>query len=76
MAARSREQLTTLVNSDILAAVRDLARSEGRQVQELLEEALADLLAKHKQERPRASVMAVYQDSRHTFGPLYKKLAE
>jgi hypothetical protein len=45
-------------------------------VQVLVEEALADLLEKRKQEKPRASVMAVYRASHQTFGPLYKKLAE
>jgi hypothetical protein len=74
--ARPREKLATQVNADVLAAVRDLARSEGRQVQALVEEALIDLLEKRKQERPRASVMAAYGASHRTFGPLYKKLAE
>jgi hypothetical protein len=45
-------------------------------VQVLVEEALADLLEKRKQEKPRASVMAVYLASHQTFGQLYKKLAE
>jgi hypothetical protein len=76
LTARPREKFATQVNAEILAAVRDLARSEGRQVQVLVEEALADLLEKRKQEKPRASVMAVYLASHQTFGPLYKKLAE
>ena len=76
MAARSREKFAIQVNAELLAAVRDLARSEGRQVQVLVEEALADLFEKRKQEKPRASVMALYHTSHQTFGPLYKKLAE
>jgi hypothetical protein len=53
-----------------------LAKSEGRQLQELADEALADLLEKRRLGRPRAHVMAAYQASHEKFGPLYKKLAE
>lgn len=44
MASQAREKFATQVNSELLAAVRGLARSEGRQLQALDEEALADLL--------------------------------
>ena len=42
----------------------------------LVDEALADLLEKRRQGRPRAHIMAAYQASHEKFGPLYKKLAE
>lgn len=74
--AQIREKFATQVNADILAAVRDIAQSEGRQIQALVDEALADLIEKRRQGRPRAHVMAAYQVSHATFGPLYKKLAE
>ena len=76
MATRPREKFTTQVNSKILAAVRSLARSEGRQLQALVDEALADLIEKRRGSRPRAHVMAIYQASHERFAPLYKKLAE
>ena len=76
MATLEREKFATQVNSEILAAVRSLARSEGRQLQTLVDEALADLIEKRKGSRPRAHVMAVYQASHERFAPLYKKLAE
>jgi hypothetical protein len=76
LAAPAREKFATQVNSKILAAVRGLARSEGRQLQPLVDEALADLIEKRKQARPRAGVMAAYQASHDQFVPLYKKLAE
>ena len=43
-AKEAREKFATQVNSEILAAVRSLAQSEGRQLQSLVEEALADLI--------------------------------
>ena len=76
MAAQTREKFATQVNSEILSAVRHLAQSEGRQLQALVDEALADLIEKRKQGRPRANVMAAYQASDEKFGTLYKKLAE
>ena len=76
MATLEREKFATQVNSEILAAVRSLARSEGRQLQTLVDEALADLIEKRKGSRPRPHIMAVYQASHERFAPLYKKLAE
>jgi len=76
MAIQSREKFATQVNSEILTTVRNLAQSEGRQIQALVDEALADLIEKRKQSRPRANLMAAYQASHEKFGPLYKKLAE
>jgi hypothetical protein len=72
----AREKFATQVNSEILSEVRSLAQSEGRQLQALVDEALADLIEKRRQGKPRAHVMAAYQASHETFGTLYKKLAE
>ena len=76
MSNRPREKLSIQVNAEILAAVRSLAQSEGRQLQSLIDEALADLIEKRKENRPRAHIMAVYQSSHERYAPLYKKLAE
>jgi len=76
MASQTREKFATQVNSDILSAVRRLAQAEGRQLQALVDEALADLIEKRKQGKPRTAVMAAYQASHEKFGSLYKKLAE
>ena len=76
MADDAREKFATQVNSGILAEVRELARSEGRQLQALVDEALADLLEKRRQSRPRAHVMQAYLASHERYAPLYKKLAE
>ena len=74
--ARVREKFATQVNSKILAAVRELADSEGRQLQALVDEALADLVEKHKNAKPRPYVLGAYLASHEKYAPLYKKLAE
>ena len=74
--ARDREKFATQVDAEILSAIRSLAQQEGRQLQTLVDEALADLLEKRKQSQPRAHVMTAYQASHGRYATLYKKLAE
>ena len=76
MAKIEREKLATQVDAELLSAIRSLAHSEGRQIHALVDEALADLIEKRRQGRPRSDVMAAYGASHETYGSLYKKLAE
>ncbi|MFH1804796.1 MAG: hypothetical protein ABID63_07910 [Pseudomonadota bacterium] len=76
MTTKTREKFATQVNSEILSAIRDLAQDEGRQLQALVDEALADLIEKRKQGKPRSHVMAAYQASHDKYALLYKKLAK
>jgi hypothetical protein len=71
-----REKFATQVNSEILAAIRAIAQEEGRQLQALVDEALADLIEKRKNLRPRRHVMDAYLASHETYRELYRKLAE
>jgi mRNA-degrading endonuclease RelE of RelBE toxin-antitoxin system len=73
--AQEREKFATQVRSDVLKDVRSLADREGRQLQALVEEALADLLEKRRNAKPRLHVMAEYQASHAKYGDLYRKLA-
>jgi hypothetical protein len=70
-----REKFATQVNSEILTAVRTIAQSEGRQIQSLIDEALADFIEKRKNRKPRAHIMAAYEASHEKYAELYKKLA-
>jgi hypothetical protein len=72
----ARVKFAAEINTEILSAVRDLAQREGRQLEDLVEEALSDLIEKRKQRKPREHVMSAYQASHTTFGTLYKKLAD
>ena len=74
--AQIREKFATQVNSEILATVRRLAEIEGRQLQALVDEGLADLIEKRKNIRPRAHVMGAYLASHDKYSELYKKLAK
>ena len=74
--SQTREKFATQVTTEILASVRTIAEKEGRQLQALVDEALADLIEKRKQTRPRPHVMATYRGSHGTYSELYKKLAK
>lgn len=76
MGSQTREKFATQVDSELLAELRALARGEGRQIQALVDEALADLIEKRRLGRPRAHVLAAYGASHRRFASLYKKLAE
>lgn len=75
MNAVRREKFATQVSAEILGEIRELANSEGRQLQSLIEKALSDLLEKRRQSKPRAHVMNAYQRSHEPYAELYKKLA-
>ena len=74
--SKTREKFATQVDSEILSEIRAIAEQEGRQLQALVDEALADLIEKRKQARPRPRVMAAYLASHDTYDELYKKLAK
>ena len=72
----SRQKFATQVDADLLAKTRAIATREGRQVQSVVEEALADFVEKKSGSKPRAHVMAHYEGSVAQFGPLYDRLAK
>jgi len=76
MAERTHEKFATQVDSGILAEVRAIARAEGRQIQAVVDEALADLIEKRKNARPRPHVLAAYKATLGPYGELYKRLAK
>jgi hypothetical protein len=71
-----REKFATQVTSEILTELRAIAHSEGRQLQALVDEALADLIEKRKNSRPRAHVMSAYNASHEKYAGLYRQLAK
>lgn len=72
----AREKFATQVDSALLDSVRKLAKSEGRQIQAVVEEALRAHVAAKNGTSGREHVMAAYLQSTERFSGLYKKLAE
>ena len=71
-----REKFATQIDRDLLVDLRKLADEEGRQIQALVEEALAALIEDRRQGKARSHVMGAYQKSHARFSSLYEKLAK
>lgn len=71
-----REKFATQVNTELITALRKIAKNEGKQIQILIDEALYDFIEKYKNNKPRDHVMLAYQTSHEQFRKLYKKLAQ
>jgi len=71
-----RKKFATQMDADLLRRLRDYAKSEGRQIQSVLEEAV-DMLLKEKQGYVmRPDVKAAMEESFEQFDELYKRLAQ
>ena len=72
----TRENITALVDGELLADLRRLAEQERRPIQALVEEAIAALIEQRRRGAARPHVISAYQKSLAGYAPLYKKLAE
>ena len=68
-----RERLSHRVDAELVAALRELARSDGRRFSIVLEDAIRDYIAAHLEQKPRPAVMAHFRASvekNHRLGEL------
>jgi len=72
----AHEKFATQVEADLLKKMRALAQSEGRHLQALVNEALADYVERRHQQRARPHVMAAYEGSHDRYASVYEKLAQ
>ena len=71
-----REKFSSQASPDVLAALRELAASQGRQFQAVLDDAMRDYLERQTKSRPRQHVMATFASSLEEFDNLYRDLAK
>jgi len=76
VSALQREKFSSQASPDVLAALRELAASQGRQFQAVLDEAMRDYLERQAKSRPRQHVMATFASSLEEFDSLYRDLAK
>ncbi len=72
----TRKKFATQVDSALLNTGRKLAKSEGRQIQDVVEDAIRDHLDSKNGASGREHVMVAYLKSNERFSGLYKKLAQ
>ena len=72
----AREKFSSRAAPELLSAVREIARKEGRHFQVVLEDALREYVENHAQQGSRASVMAHFEASVDRNRRLGERLAE
>ena len=76
MATPIREKFSSQASPEVLAALRQIAESQGRQFQAVLDEALRDYIDRQQKERPRRHVVSAFAASLEEFDSLYSELAK
>lgn len=76
MTAAARGKLSSQAAPEVLAALRQIAESQGRQLLAVLDEALRDYIDRQQTQRPRRHVMASFASSLDEFDSLYRELAK
>lgn len=71
-----REKFSSQAAPEVLAALRQIAQSQGRHFQSVLDEALRDYIERTSAQRPRRHVMASFASSLEEFDSLYRDLAK
>ena len=76
MTNATREKFSSQAAPEVLAALRHIAQSQGRQFQAVLDDALRDYIDRRQKERPRRHVMTAFASSLEEFDSLYRDLAK
>lgn len=76
MSSTVREKFSSQAAPEVLAALREIAETQGRQFQAVLDEALRDYIDRQQKSRPRQHVMASFAASLDEFDSLYRELAK
>lgn len=71
-----RQKFATQMDAELLRRLREYAKSEGRQIQSVLEEAVTAFLTEKQGYVMRPDVRAALERSHEQFGELYKRLAQ
>jgi len=71
-----RKKFATQMDARLLKDLRDFAKSEGRQIQSVLEEAVEAFLKEKRGYVMRLDVKAAMEESFEQFDELYKRLAQ
>jgi len=71
-----RQKFATQMDADLLRRLRQYAKSEGRQIQSVLEEAVIKLLKDRQGYQMRPDVKSAYQESLDRYSDLYEALAK
>ncbi len=72
----TREKFSSQAAPEVLTALRKIAESEGRPIQEILDEALREYIERKEKTQPRRQAMDAFAQSLSEFDQLYRELAK
>lgn len=70
------QKFSSQASPEVLSALREIAASQGRQFQSVLDEALRDYIDRQQKDRPRRHVLESFSASLGEFDALYRELAK
>jgi hypothetical protein len=71
-----RGKFSSRASPEVLAALRQIARAQGRRFQAVLDEALRDCIERQPHAQPRRHVMTAFASSLDEFDSLYREPAK
>ncbi len=72
----AKEKFSSQADTEVLAEIKQIAATEGRQLQSVLDEAMRDFIEKKKTGKPRRHVMEAMDESLKVYDQLYGKFAK
>ena len=72
----NRVKFSTQIDADLLAELKDLARSQGRQIQFMVEEAVEQFVHAESEAQMRPEIRKAYNRCIERYGPVLEKLAK
>ena len=76
MPSTTREKFSSQAAPEVLTALRKIAESEGRPIQEIFDEALREYIERKETGQPRRQTMDAFAQSLSEFDQLYRELAK
>lgn len=74
--ANEKIKFSSQLDPKVLNSAKKLAKSEGRQLQSIIEQALTDYLERAQREKPSTEVLNAFRESLAEYEELYSKLAK
>lgn len=71
-----KEKFSAQADSEVLAAMREIAENQGRQLPDILEQAMRDYVDRYTKVRHRRKVVESFADSVREYDGLYRELAK
>lgn len=73
---KKRKKFSTQMDSELLEELKSMARSQGRQIQSIVEEAVEEYIAENTSTRPNPKMMAAAEEATKRYAKTLAYLAK